>query len=42
MAPTEGCGRFKNKKLRDKKWRQTAHKTYKTPSLITFAKPKRH
>jgi hypothetical protein len=30
-------------RLRDKnKWRQTAHKIYRTPSLITFAKPKRH
>jgi hypothetical protein len=40
----QGRDRRNNKKIkaRKKQWRQTAHKTYRTPSLITFAKPKRH
>src|SRR5437870_4657855 len=39
--PVPKGSRFK-KKMRDKKWRQTAHKICKTPSSTTFVKPKRH
>jgi hypothetical protein len=41
----ESSNRFNKKEAQDagqKQWRQTAHKIYKTPSLITFVKPKRH
>jgi hypothetical protein len=43
-APTESKSRFNKKKhtAGQQQWRQTAHKIYKTPSLITFVKPKRH
>jgi hypothetical protein len=37
-----GFNKNKHKTAGQQQWRQTAHKIYKTPSSITFVKPKRH